>query len=133
MVEPPVAPRWVAVAVGSSVGGQVVHNLAEFPPAILTAPETLVPVAVSVLLGVALFRWPGTTSSLLTAGWAVLVIVGGGASVLPLGVLPFTPAQTAGHYAAHVVYAVAQVPLLWVAVQGLGRTRPETRRVGDRI
>lgn len=47
------------------------------------------------------------------------MIVVGGASTLPLAVWPFTPEQTVSHYAAHVVYAVAQFPLIWVAGRGL--------------
>ena len=44
-------------------------------------------------------------------------LVGGGIlSVLPLGLFPFTPEQSLGHFGAHVVYAVAQIPLVLVAV-----------------
>lgn len=112
-------PRYVAVAVGASIGGLFVHNLAEFPPSILLGPETLVPVAVTTLLGVAMLRRPGRSTFVATAGWAVLVIVFGGGSVLPLSILPFASEQSVGHYVAHVVYALAQVPLLWVACRGV--------------
>ena len=59
-------------------------------------------------------------------GWALLHLVGGGIlSVLPLGLFPFTPEQSLGHYGAHVVYAVAQVPLVLVAVVAIRmRRRP---------
>lgn len=115
----PVDTRHVVIAVGTSIGGLLVHNLAEFPPSILLAPETLLPVGITVLVGVALLRRPGRSVFLTTAAWAAIVIVLGGGSVLPLDVLPFVPEQTVGHYAAHVVYALAQLPLLWVAWRGL--------------
>lgn len=114
-----VEPRWVVVAVGASLAGLIVHNLAEFPPAILVAPETLVPAAITILLGIGLLLWPGRGVYLATAVWAAIVLVVGGGSVLPLGVWPFVPEQTAGHYAAHVVYAIGQLPLLWLAGRGL--------------
>ncbi|WP_255171046.1 hypothetical protein [Natrononativus amylolyticus] len=114
--------RLVAGAIAASIGGTLVHNLAEFPPSILLGPETLVPVGITLLLGVAMLRSPTRGVFLAAAGWAAIVAVVGGGSVLPLSVLPFTPDQTVGHYAAHVVYALAQVPLLWVALRGVRRS-----------
>lgn len=115
----PVGARHIGLAVGASIGGLLVHNLAEFPPQILFAPETLVPVALTVLVGVAMRRRPTRSVFLVAAVWALIVFVFGGGSVLPLNVLPFVPEQTLGHYAAHAVYALAQLPLLWVAWQGI--------------
>lgn len=109
---------WVVAAIGSSLGGLIVHNLSEFPPAILVSPETLGPVVVTLLLGVGMLRRPGSGVFLAAAAWAVVSFVIGGASVLPLAIWPFTPAQSVGHYAAHAAYAVGQLPLLWVAIQG---------------
>ena len=109
----------VAVALALSAAGHVVHHLAEFPVAVLLAPETLVPLAVTAAVGAALVRRPGRASSALAVAWALVVVVGGGASVLPLGVLPFVPEQSTSHYAAHAAYALLQVPLLWVGVRGL--------------
>lgn len=114
----PVAKGHVVVAVGASIGGLLVHNLLEFLPSILLAPETLVPVAITTLLGLAMLRWPGPGVSAAIAGWAVIIVVVGGASVLPLPIWPFTPEQTVVHYTAHLIYALAQLPLLWVAWRG---------------
>lgn len=75
----------------------------------------MVPLAVSALLGALLVRRPSRPVLLATVAWALLVVVGGGGSVLPLSVLPFVPEQSVSHYAAHVVYAALQLPLLWVA------------------
>jgi len=119
-----VSPRHVAVAVGASIGGLLVHNLQEFPPSILLAPETLAPAVITVLVGVGLLRRPSTGVFVAAAVWAIIVIVVGGGSVLPLPIWPFTPEQTVGHYAAHVVYAVAQLPLLWLAWRGFRATQP---------
>lgn len=118
-----VDPRYVVGAVAASLGGLLVHNLAEFPPSILLGPETLVPVAVTIFLGLAMLRRPGRLTFVATAVWAGLVVVVGGGSVLPLSILPFVPEQTVGHYLAHVVYALSQVPLLWVAGRRVRRYR----------
>ena len=116
--------RHVVVAVGASIGGVLVHNIEEFGPSILFGPETWVPVAITVLLGVALLKRASTGVFVATMGWAVIVIVVGGASVLPLPIWPFTPEQTLSHYTAHAVYALAQLPLLWVGWRGFQATRP---------
>lgn len=47
------------------------------------------------------------------AALGVLHMLGAALTVLPLRVLPFVPEQTPGHYLAHVIYATAQLPLLW--------------------
>lgn len=122
--EASVAPKHVVIAVVASIGGVLVHNLQEFPPSILFALETWVPAAITVLVGVALLRRASRGVFVATAVWAVIVIVVGGASVLPLPVWPFTPEQTVGHYTGHVVYALAQLPLVWVAWRGLRASRP---------
>lgn len=119
----PVDSRVVLAAVGASIGGLLVHNLTEFPRSILLGPETLVPVAVTILLGVTLLRRPVRPLFVATAGCALVVIVVGGGSVLPLSLLPFVPEQTVGHYLVHGVYALAQLPLLLVAVRGYRRSR----------
>lgn len=49
--------------------------------------------------------------------------------MLPLSVLPVVPEQSAAHYAALLAYALAQLPLLWVAVRGL-RGTPATFATG---
>lgn len=108
--------------VGTSIGGHLVHNLTEFPLSILPGPETLVPVAVTILLGVAMLRRPLRPIFVATAGWALVVIVFGGGSVLPLS-LPVVPERTVGHYLVHGVYALAQLPLLLVALQSVRRSR----------
>lgn len=86
------APSGSAVrgAVGLSIIGLLVHNLAEFPAAILVSVETLFPLLVTMAIGGMRHR-PGHASFALGAAWALIVIVVGGGSALPLSVLPFEP------------------------------------------
>lgn len=119
----PVAKGHIVVAVGTSISGLLVHNLIEFPPSILLASETWIPVAVTILLGLAMLQWPSPGVFAAMAGWAVIIIVIGGASVLPLPIWPFAPEQTVIHYTAHLIYALAQLPLLWVAWRGFRTER----------
>ena len=119
-----ITPRHVVIAIGASIGGLLVHNLEEFGRSILFGPETWVPAAITVLLGVALLKRPSPGVSVAAIGWAVVVIVVGGASVLPLPIWPFTPEQMLSHYTGHVVYTLAQLPLLWVGWRGFQATRP---------
>ncbi len=58
--------------------------------------------------------------------WALLnLVIGGVLSVLPIELFPFVPDQSVRHYAAHALYALAQVPLVWCSVRTLraGRER----------
>ncbi|MDZ7702075.1 MAG: hypothetical protein U5J98_08435 [Halobacteriales archaeon] len=119
MTADPGADRATRIALGLSGAGHIVHNLAEFPASVLWGPETLVPLAVTAVVGWLLLARPGRGAAAVATGWAMIVIVGGGGSVLPLGVLPFTPEQSASHYGAHVAYAALQLPLAWVGFRGL--------------
>lgn len=122
-----VQSRTLLAALGLSAAGHVVHNLLEFPVTVLLGWETLVPLAVTVGLGAWLLTRPGRLAFGAAGVWALVVILGGGGSVLPLGVLPFVPDQSVSHYQAHLGYALAQLPLIWVAYRGLLTTpRPES-------
>lgn len=130
---PPTPPSTQAVitALFISGAGHVIHNVAEFPLAILLGWETLLPLGVTALIGIALLRRPGRTASAVAGAWALIVLLLGGGSVLPLGFLPFVPEQSVSHYVAHLVYAVTQLPLLWVAVRGVtAGSQPADRPIG---
>ena len=75
----------------------------------------------------ALLAWARPTSRIvhvLLLGWALLNLVAGGIlSVLPWGLFPFQPEQSLGHYAIHAIYAVAQIPLVVLAVRAVIRPR----------
>ena len=52
----------------------------------------------------------------LLLGWTfgAHLLMGAILSVLPIPLWPFYPEQSIGHYASHVLYGVAQLPLIWV-------------------
>ena len=113
----------VVVASVIAAAGMATHNVFEFGPAFLARPETVIPLAIFGLL--ALLAWAKPASPIASVpllAWAVLNLVGGGIlSVLPVGLFPFQPEQSLGHYAIHVVYTVAQVPLVIVTARILSR------------
>ena len=91
------------------------------------------PIAFAAILGIAYAVWP--TSKVVAAaalGWGVLtLVIGGIVTVLPLSILPFVPEQSLTHYAAHVVYAIGQVPLVLLsyrAVRWAGAKRQQASR-----
>jgi hypothetical protein len=118
-------PSATAVVLASFIAaaGMVAHNVLEFGPAFLLRPETVIPLGIFGLF--ALLAWAKPADAIvhvLLLVWAMLNLVGGGIlSVLPLGLFPFQPEQSPGHYAVHVIYAVAQVPLVVVAAWALSR------------
>jgi hypothetical protein len=123
-------PPSAAVVVVASViaaAGMVAHNVFEFGPAFVLNPETLIPLAIFGLFVVLALAMPANVIvHVLLLAWAVLNLVGGGIlSVLPLGLFPFQPEQSLGHYAIHVIYAVAQLPLIVVAGRALRRRGPQ--------
>jgi hypothetical protein len=118
----------LALAVAISWASMAFHDLYELPISPL-ALENTGPLAVALLLLAAHLVWPTSRVPLLALlVWGCLNLIGGGViSVLPLPFLPFEPEQTLSHYAAHIVYAVGQLPLVvavWtalVAVRRVGR------------
>jgi hypothetical protein len=115
-----------AVVVLASViaaAGMMAHNVLEFGPAFLLDLETLIPLAIFGLL--ALLAWARPANAVVHVAllaWALLNLVGGGIlSVLPLGLFPFEPEQSLGHYTIHVIYAAAQLPLVVVAARAVRR------------
>jgi hypothetical protein len=102
--------------------GLFVHNLADLPLRSLIGPETVAPTLVYVLLVAGLVTRLRTLAGWLLLGWGWLHLVGGAVlSVLPLPLWPYHPEQSLRHYAFHVLYGLAQVPLLIVATQQIRR------------
>jgi len=92
--------------------GLYVHNVADLPGETVLSADTLYPTLVYVALTVLYFVRTEIGRPVLF-GWVALQLVGGAIlSVLPLPILPFHPEQTVRHYMFHLVYGVAQVPLL---------------------
>jgi hypothetical protein len=73
---------------------------------------------IPLVLALAWWRWTEARPALQWAllGWGLLNLLAGAIlSVLPLPFWPFEPEQSVGHYAAHVVYGLGQLPLIWAA------------------
>jgi hypothetical protein len=104
------------------------HTVREFGWRGLVSPATgFIPVlGIQVALLVWWWRSPGSRRE--AARWlmwtAAFQLVGGAIlSVLPLPILPFVPAQTVEHYVSHLVFGLAQLPLLYVSIRGLVAAR----------
>lgn len=108
--------------------GLLVHNVADLPNQTLLSPETLWPSLVTAALLAVYATGPAHLAGIGLFGWALLNLVGGTLSVLPLAVLPFEPEQTLRHYSFHLLYAATQVPLLVVSYQLVVGPRPGPSR-----
>ncbi|HSO70661.1 MAG TPA: hypothetical protein VLQ67_13630 [Arachnia sp.] len=110
----------VGIALAVSWLTMLGHNLYELPLAVRDVENTG-PLLMNLVLLVAYWR-AGSSRVVQWAilGWALLnLVIGGVLTVLPLAILPFVPEQSPGHYLAHLLYAVGQVPLTLVAVAAL--------------
>lgn len=115
-----------------SGAGHPVHNIQEFGVGIIGAWETLLPVAVTVVLIVAVRLQIATGVVLVAGAWGMVVLVAGGGSVFPLSALPFEPEQSAAHYVTHAGYALLQGPLLVATAMALAELRrPHGSRTGQ--
>ena len=104
---------WLAAATAIAWFGFYLHNVADLPGQTLLSPDTLFPTLITAALFAACCLLPTSKVTLwLLFGWAMLNLVGGALSVLPLPILPFYPEQSLRHYAFHLVYAVTQIPLI---------------------
>ena len=118
-------PAWeVAVVAATTVawGGFFVHNVAELPGQTILSPESLFPTLVWIgALVLWLIPATRTAGAWILLAWAVINLVGGAISVLPLPFLPYEPEQTIEHYAFHGLYAATQLPLIGVTAVWLNR------------
>ena len=116
-------PSAAAVFAASAIaaGGYVAHNVLEFGPAFLVDPQTLIPLGIFAGLAILAAReMAGRGTWLALLAWSALNLVAGGIlSVLPIGLFPFQPDQSLGHYGAHALYALAGLPLVVVAWTGI--------------
>src|SRR5262245_2123091 len=89
----------MATAVAIAWLGMYVHNVADLPNLTLSSPENVMPGLVWLLLFGLWWAMPDRKApAQLLLAWALLNLVGGFATVLPLPVLPFKPEQSIRHY-----------------------------------
>ena len=98
--------------------GEVVHNAYELPKLTLLSPENSLPGLVSLILFLVWWLLPNKRlGAILLLVWGTLHLVGGAIiTIIPFGFLPFYPEQSLGHYAAHLAYGLAQLPLIGVMI-----------------
>ena len=95
--------------------GLVIHNIAEFPLMAFTRAEYIVPSLAWLVLVLAWLRFPNHhLSARLLLGWGAISLAGAILTVLPLPFWPFRPEQSLRHYGVHALYAVTQLPILWL-------------------
>jgi hypothetical protein len=114
----------VVIATALSWLGLWAHELYRVPRLLGFTPDGD-PFMLPIAAGFA-FWWSrsrGASATLALAIYATVNLAGVVVTILPLGWLPFIPDQTAAHYAAHVIYAVCQLPLLTIAIMHLRRRR----------
>ena len=107
--------RWMMIAaLALSTFGGWVHNLREFPG--MSATATVATFLPAVALAVWWLIRPSPAARWAIIAWALLnLILGATLSVVPLPIWPWTPEQSGSHYASHLIYAAAQIPLLVIA------------------
>lgn len=117
--EEAVRPLLMVLAVASSWLGLFAHNTMENVDG-----STWVVALVAVLL-LSMWRlYPGKlTSGLLTALGVINLVGGAVVSVLPLSFLPFVSEQSLTHYLAHLIYGLAQLPLLLLTTARFWKSR----------
>ena len=113
----------LVLVIGATVlgwAGFFVHNVADLPGQSVRSPETLYPTVLTLtLLVLSLIPATRTFGIWSLLAWTGLNLVGGTLSVLPLPFLPFAPQQSLEHYAFHGLYALTQIPLLWLCISWL--------------
>lgn len=109
-------PPLMVAALGVSTAGAVYHNLREFPGMSLAAPEMLSVILPAAILSVWWLVRPGRPLWWATFIWVVALnlVVGAILTVLPIPILPFSPEQSWDHYASHILYALAQLPAVYL-------------------
>src|SRR5687768_8424164 len=116
---------WLGLFMLISWIGEFVHNRYELPQLTILSPENSIPLVISVVLFVLWIVLPARRVMLiLILVWALIHLIGGAMlSVLPLPILPFVPEQSVGHYASHVIYGLAQIPLIALISRDLRQPR----------
>jgi hypothetical protein len=108
--------RWqpIAMLMALSWLGEFVHNTLSLPALTLRSPENSALALIATLLVIAWWRCRGQRIvAAFLLGWGLVqLVVGAVITVLPFPFLPFVPEQSAAHYLSHLLYGLAQVPLI---------------------
>lgn len=109
--------KWIVVSVISLIG-MAIHQIFEFPDD-FRMNVTLI-VIMSIILGLIVYqvRKSGKGYFILLL-FGLIHLIGGGLTVFPLGFLPFVPDQSIGHYISHLIYALTQIPLIYLSIINL--------------
>jgi hypothetical protein len=112
----------VGAAIAVAILGSLVHNAIEFGiGSVLASQNGELPLAFLWVAG--FLTWWRMPPARIPAAWFLIALAGlnliGGAiiTVLPLAFLPFEPEQSLTHYLAHVIYGVAQIPVLAILLR----------------
>jgi hypothetical protein len=110
----------VAGAAALSWLGEYIHNQIALPQLTLLSPANSLVALGAILLFLAwwLLPYKSLTITLLLT-WGVLNLAWAIVTILPTNFLPFSPEQTLEHYFAHVIYALAQMPLIVIMASGM--------------
>lgn len=104
--------------------GAYIHTTLELKLAIWR-PENSGPALIGLLLFLAWWQQPSQRRlwAGLLLGWTATghLFLGAILSVLPVPIWPFVPEQSLGHYVSHLIYWVAQLPLIWVLWRDIRR------------
>lgn len=113
----------VAGAAALSWLGEYIHNQIALPQLTLLSPANSLVALGAILLFLAwwLLPYKRLTITLLLV-WGVLNLAWAIVTILPTNFLPFSPEQTLEHYFAHVIYALAQMPLIVIMASGIRRS-----------
>lgn len=116
---------WLGLFMLISWFGEYLHNRFELSHLTILSPENSIPLAISALLFIMWLMLPIKRLTLiLIFAWTLVHLIGGAIlSVLPLPILPFVPEQSIGHYLSHIIYGLAQIPLIALVYGDLRQPR----------
>tara|TARA_R110002020_G_scaffold304329_2_gene520068 strand:- start:1090 stop:1491 length:402 start_codon:yes stop_codon:yes gene_type:complete len=99
---------WVALSTGSGLPDRTIVN-----------PEPLIPLVITAVLVARWFTSFRKIAAWALLGWGLVRLLGAILTVLPLTILLSDPEQTLANYPFHVLYGLAQVPLVRATAHGL--------------
>lgn len=114
--------RLVAALTALSWLGLFAHNSIELS---LINPASAIMAIVAVIFFVGWWRLGfKRVGAALLVFWGIGHLIGGAIiTVMPFNFLPFVPPQTLTHYLTHVLYGLAQLPLIVMMVRELRQSR----------